>query len=735
MGFSDLIGYGFTEGFLKVACYEYRKGARKSYANIPAPDDSRIVLISYDSIPEATRIEKGMPAKSDLIASTVIQGMIKRDPGVLEFYLNYRITTHELLEPRLAKEYQLAVAYLDWVAPATVTFARGLGYTGVDQLYQTVLELMLREKLSVWQITNLDRFKRKLTPFKALVKNPTQELRIEALESLVSKKYGMTNAAKIKSTNQQSVEMSDLILNIYSDPCKYSVEDTHLIYTNIAKTKYELYIKSEGKEGWNEKCFVTAQTVHNLLQDPSNKQVWYLPRFGQKAYKNAYEKNTKTLAASFAFAKVVIDGTPLHRYYMDHSSVFQRVHVYFVLDEYSWCILGVGISLKGENSWQVIQALRASCQNASLFAGIEGKAFIPLEVLSDNSAPNSSYVVKNAYQVMGTVDMRASVGNAKAKRVEPFNRHFNSRWMKFRKGFTGSMMSTDKNNQVNEEELQRLVRSKDLPTLAETLQDLQEDVQNWNNDRSWKNEGIAEELRKSPIEKFRDSFLANVSRQRELTPTMDIEAFYWTPATAVQVPDTTSGARGKKTVHQPSLYTYTNNGFQIRRKSPLTGEDLHLEFDVIDPAFNAQYIGQQFMLKIEPLTNDHAYLFLDGRPVVDSEGNRIIAQSRQTIHAATADREAGEGKKLADIQAKKKEQKRIVQSRLESVKTHVKQIGVTEGDIINPRLFGMKESIDSLKIERAERLANGSRYQAIEQPDPEQENEPVTTKKLNRYEL
>jgi hypothetical protein len=729
LSISEMESMGFSKTFLYTATKEYRKGQRKSYANMLDPDDNSISLVSYDSIPESTRIEKAMPGKADLISSHVIKDMIKKDPDARAFYLDI---PHA--HPK-ASEYQTTVSYLDFVAPATLTFARSLGYDGVDPLYQTIMQLMLQEKLSVWQITNLDRFKRKLSPFKAYFKNPTEQARKKALNSLVSKQYGKKNAAKIKSDDQQAKEMRAVILNIYADPKKYSVEDTHLIYTNIAKKKYQEYIDSKGKEGWNEKCFVTAQTLHNVLQDPANKQVWFLSRFGGKVYKNTYEPNTKTLAASFAFAKVVIDGTPLHRYYMDHNSVFQRVHVYFVLDEYSWCILGVGISLKGENSGQVLQALRASCQNAALFAGIADKAYIPLEVLSDNSAPNSSYVVKNAYEVMGTIDMRASVGNAKAKRVEPFNRHFNSRWLKYHKGFTGSMMSTDKNNQVNEEELQKLVRSKDLPTLEETLRELQDDVQNWNHDRSWKNEGVAEELRRSPIEKFRDSFLKTLDRQRELTPTMDIEAFYWTPAKAVQVPDTHAGtSRKMRTVYQPTVYQYTNNGFRIQRKSPLTGEDLNLEFDIVDPEFNARYIGQEFTLKIEPNSSDHAYLYQNGRPVCDDQGNRIKAERKEVIHAATADRVEGEGKRLAAKQQAKKAQKQLVKSRLEDIKQEVKAIGITESDIINPRLFGMKDHIDRVKIARAEALVNSR--QELAEPEIKDEVEPKKeSETINRYEL
>lgn len=459
----ELKTYGFSPDFLKTATKEYRKGNKPSYHNIPDPQDNRFCLVSYDGIPEKTRLEKGVPEKTELVKQGLIKGQLQPDTKALAFFLDNPHTN------QWAKDYQMITAYLMYAAPATVSFARELGFSGVNGFYQTIIDLMQAEKFEAWNISNLDRFKRKLSPFKKACKSNLEADYKKALSTLISKKYGLKNAAKVVAKDSQSEEIKGVLIKIYADPQKYSIEDAHLTYMHIAKRKFEEYTATNGRKGWNDKCFITAQTIANFLYDPAIQQVWYPKRHGNGEYKNKFERVTKRIAATYSNAKWVIDGTPLHRYFQDGDSAFNRVHVFFVLDESTWCILGVGISLIGESSGQILQALRAASHNAGIMAGDE-KLYIPYEVQSDNSSANHYDAIKNAYEVIGTVHRPSRVGNSKAKTAEPLNKHFFARWMKFREGFTGSMgMSTDINNKVNQDRLTEIVRKNNYLTLKTPL--------------------------------------------------------------------------------------------------------------------------------------------------------------------------------------------------------------------------------------------------------------------------
>lgn len=735
--YTELSVYGFSESFLWKACNEHRNGSRKSYANTPDPDDARICLVQYNSIPSQTRQDKGMPEESELIASQVIPSLIQRSHEVLDFYkapnLPQAIRDH-------ASEFQTAVAYLDWVAPASLTFARSYGFEGVDPLYTAVIRLMLAEKLSIWNITNLDRFKRKLSPFKKWSKNPSEITRKQALNSLVSKQFGKKNAAKVLANDPQTEEMQSAIVIIYSDPIKFTINETYIKYLEKAAQQFQLYQHTKGKEGWDKRCFITEQTVANFLHREEIQQVWFAPRHGDKVAKDVYERNTKRLPASFSNAKWVMDGTPLHRYFQSEDSVFNRVHVYFILDEASWYVLGVGISLIGETSGQVLQALRAASQRVGIILGDE-KLYVPFEVQTDNSSANQSFQVKEAIRLMGATHRPAGVGNSKSKIVEPFNKHFFARWMKFRKGFTGSMgMSTKLDNKINQEVLTKAVVKKELPDLLQTLNELQEDVQHWNNDRTWNNAGVPEQDRKSPFEKFKASLQTTADRQKTISEHLGVEAFYYMPTRAKQVKDVSGSKRKMKTIHIPQEYKYTNSGITVERQNPFDGKKIKINLDVPDPDFNSRYISSKFTLKIEPLNYDHAYLFKDGKPVLDQEGKWIKAINRELFHSAMADHTEGEAKRLAEHEQIKKDQKALTVSRFELHALRAKKLGLEVGKIENPRLFGQKEVTDGLKIAASEQLVNPNRYHLEKDQEHEHEELEIPTEEkdspsFNRFAL
>jgi transposase InsO family protein len=661
----------------------FRKGAGKSWE---CKYINNVTHINYDSIPEKTKTQYGLPVKEKYIienAQNKIEESLRLDWKALEYYKSNERSYKD------AAELQEIAAWLMLCAPVNRSAARGLGFESVDNFYKEVINLMLSRNYRTWKLTNLDKLKRKISPFYKLVKRfpdvdfiAEKELHEdykEALETIISKKVGLRNAAKINKDDQQAEEMQARLIQLYSDPRKLTIEQTHLAYLKTSNLKHREYLESEGKSGWDNKCFITTQTISNYLYRPDVQQIWYAKRHGQKAANNIFERNTKRKPASFANAKWVIDGTPWHRYYVHNGYTYQRLNVFVVLDAHSWCVIGFFVSFQ-EDARQVLGALRAACM-------VSGH--IPHELQSDNSKAIQSWHVQNAVDILSRYNIPTRPGNAKAKMIEPFFSHFNDRILKFRKGYTANPFSKAQDGKINPDHLQQLIKAKQIPTIEQAIAEMKEDFNLWNNH---------EFNGSTPLEKYRKSMEETREFQREFTEGLDVEAFWITPGKMKQVPASDRQRQKMISVFNPHEYTFTNNGIEVQI------DKQKYSFDVPNADFNSKYIGQKFTLKIEPENKSKALLYLDGKPLIEN-GQHVMALPTHLFANAIVDRQEGEEKLIKEYQDIKKEQKELSKQSFDRFISIAHASGTHE--IPMAKDIYDKALVNAQKAEIGERIANG----------------------------
>ncbi|MEO1255985.1 MAG: transposase family protein, partial [Bacteroidota bacterium] len=387
LNWEELTHFGIPQATLKSGVDRNRKGAT-SYINQKLDGRNYIELIS---IPEDTRIAHNIPTEEELlqeIQTAKLKDLYRVDEKCFDIYFNSP-------EKENAQDLSELAAWFMLCAPMKLRKAKDYGYSSVDGFYQDVINLTISSQLK-GSVTNLRIFKNKLKPFKAYFKDYPTHFRSDhpdyfltshqihpqyesALRSLISKKHGMKNAARLESksaNDKQAEEMQALILSAYSNPMKLNFEQVWAGYMHEAAKMMRLHEETNGSEGWDKRCEISKQTMKNWLYKPEIRQMWYPKRHGKKPAADLFKVVTKRKVASFANAKWVIDGTPIPMYFSHNGHNYNRLNAFIVLDEYSWAVIGYALDFS-ENSENVIKALRKACKLTNC---------MPYEIQSDNAS-------------------------------------------------------------------------------------------------------------------------------------------------------------------------------------------------------------------------------------------------------------------------------------------------------------------------------------------------------------
>lgn len=691
LSFADLIEFGFSEEYLSKKCSQYRSGEISSYANIPNPKDARVKLVQYTSIPARAITEKNIPSEAQLRAQHAdqnIEDAVKEFAGLrLDMALNYFKANPNTYQH--AQELAQQSVWLLFLAAVKPTQAKALGCGSVEELHIKAIELINRKGWTRWKVESLQRFTRKIKPFRALYKKPlngnyTVDDLHQALDTLVHKGYGNKNREKLGEEQQA------LIFQLYSNgSVKPTIDQVYMIYLQKAGEMI-----AAGK--WTTDALVGISTVKAFLYRDDIRQAYWKPRFGTQQYRSNYEMITKRKRATFANALWIIDGTPAHQYYMDGNYAYARINVFVVLDAHSWCVLGFYID-ENETHQQVKGALRAA---ATLTGGL-----LPYQIQSDNGSAISGYFGRTCIETIAPYFTPAQPGNARSKAVESFFKHFNQSVARFYPGFTHSpVMANNINNKPNPDALQQQIKDKTIPTKEEAVKQLHEMFTVWNHKPF---NGV-----KSPLEKYRESLSETTHLQRKLTQEILIDAFYEMPGKLKQVKGL--DADGKmKTIQSfvPTEYPYTNEGIEIiLDKRTYT-------FKTDDPDFNARFIGKRFCVKYDPQDpSQQIYLYENtregARPFI-FDNQHACLKSPFLFAQALVDRTDGEAKKLSDHLQSKKAQRSLAEEKAQRFIDITKENGtftpLTPGNAFD------KKVLTAAKQALTEKIINGNDYRITDE--------------------
>lgn len=636
----------FSQASIWKHASEYRTGIKTAYANIPDPTDKRACLIEYASIPEATRVAKGMPTPAQLWQQYYLSLLPSLSPD--EQARNY-FEQHDDVKA-WCQELAHIAAYLRYLADLSADnkLLKEAGWSRLGDLYNTALEVMNSQGWSTWKCSNAQVLKRKIRPFKGCLKTDNLSLH-RALDTLRSNKV----VAKIGNDNGRCLndEQTSCIVTFYSNPGKPNkptIQQTYDYYLRVASEKI-----SCGE--WHKRALVDYKTLVNLLNDPQIKQEYWAERHGGKAYHDRYAIVTKRRRASYANALWVIDGTPPHLYHLDPLAGMAavRLNSFWIIDAHSWCILGFFIREGGESTGMVLGALRAAC----MLSG-----FMPHQIQYDNSSAITSWHAQHAIKAISAIQTPAAVGNARSKVIEPFFHQLNQRVMSTFPNYTGNPFARKLDNQANREGLAELVRLKDMPLIDEAVRQLHLIASIWNN-------LPARKSGKDPLSIYKESVAATLDKQRKYSATIELDAFWTMPGKMKQVPIMEAGRKRMVSTFLPDDKTYRADGINLMI------EGRKYEFIVDDVAFNSRYIGQQFQVKYDPMEPERGlYLYRNGQPFLFNNKHMMLSEQYRYAQAI-ADREDGECKRLHEHLGKKKLQKAEAKERLNARK----QQAITQG--------------------------------------------------------
>jgi hypothetical protein len=284
--FSDLLTWGLTENTIFSGCQRHRAGAA-SWAHIPDPFDKRRVLISYDTIPAATRAK--LPTKAELLAylkdeqtqlrvtelavagSALLALQAKTvQPTDYNFFFTragLTATPDASVEVKAAQLTQ-AAGWLRLLAGLTERHQlRALGFERKEEVREAVLNEVIPLNLYGLRVNNVRVLQQKELAFtKALVlgsageKNLTvhelkQEAHQRALLTLVPKRAGIRNAqkvGKVKDENGAKVPLSDRVdggewhantmMHLFMNPgsgAKFDLKEVHRRYSRLCAERGE----------------------------------------------------------------------------------------------------------------------------------------------------------------------------------------------------------------------------------------------------------------------------------------------------------------------------------------------------------------------------------------------------------------------------------------------------------------------------------------------------------------
>jgi len=681
-----------AHGYLWKACNYSRNGKGNSYHNIPDPKDQRRKLINYDTVPKATLEKYNIPSKEELLKNyqhRAIAEQIILDTKDLNFFLNIP-KAHPL-----ASEYADVASWHKWAAKDAMAYGKSMAMESVDDVYSICIDLMNKRGWRTWKINNLRKFKDSIKPFKEVLKGKnTPE---EALQTLISAKFGTNNAAKLLI----EPAAQNLLIQLYSDPKKLSFTQTFIMYKLQAQANVLKGI-------WSEKTLITEATVENYLKRPDVEQLWYLGRHGLQAWRRKFDHVTKRIPASFANAKWVLDGTQFPLYYQEGNSAYARLNVFVVLDEHSWCIVGFMVS-ESENSEQVRKSLLMACK----LNGV-----VPYQIQYDNSSAIQSIRSQMVIQSIAKYGTATEVGNARAKVIEPFFKQLFARILKLEYGYAFSpVMGKTIDSAQNRDALQVQIKAGLIPQGRQAAIDTLVNVFNTWNSHDFNGS--------TPLSKYRKSMEETKEIQREFTHMMEVEAFWEMAGEFSKVKVIVDGKQKLETQFVPTDYTYTNSGLRIE-----IGKVKH-DFDLLNADWWSKAIGEKYNVKYDPDKMEKVYLYKDGKPVESEKGELMYLTPKVALHSAIVDHTEGEMARIREANTLRKDHKKAI------LKKHSNTIELTKQDgTYTPVTLGNmypKELMNAAKTLTLEAM-NGTYIEANEPTVSKTETvevEPVL--KVDRY--
>lgn len=602
---SELESCGVSKGYLKralagqrkgeVYCWEHHKVGRKVYIHYDA------LLDKYkDAVKErfCNGIEPSvyLKDKEENKQQSQLTAIANQLPTLLETDTEEIEVLHNtgLYTPTEAQQLARAAAWLRLLNEYDTKRVRSLGYKSVNDFREEVFKHCLNEQnaephaLIKWKKGNINNLR-------VLLRNARKYEQI-GIQALIHKGVGNVNREKADTVAHAKM------VELYSNPVKYSYEDTAMMYNDWAE--------ANGKE------LMTTSAIKAYLNIPKVKKVWYYKRHGKLAADNDLQQMMNRRTPSFPDALWSIDGTTMQLYYRaDNGKVQSDLYVYFVTDAHTGAIIGYSVAF-AETQGMVMEALK----NTLYTHGNK-----PYQLQYDNSSANIANAVQGMMSNMSRVHFPCEPYKGRGKYVESIIGHFQQQVLRKRENFKGGNVDVRSlNSKANPELLKEISKTEGaLPTFAEVINKFEQAVTEWNN-RGEKRDQYGRFIGDSKIHKY----------------------------------ETIQHEKRTKLNHFDKLSLFN---IQLKHPKPYTTEGIKLElngqklkFIVPDPdsvgdfIFANEHLGEKFEVKIN-LENTQVCTLL--------QKGKVVAHGYEKEHyaACVADMKDGEKAKIIMFKQKREE--------------------------------------------------------------------------------
>ncbi|WP_435138832.1 hypothetical protein [Formosa sp. A9] len=360
------------------------------------------------------------------------------DRGAFDFYVAHRYgdSNEKKLDLKLVEEYTYNASVLNTVIEMKNNrkdYAKALGYTKLDIWQSLSNDVNAFREVAHTLPASKDGLRRKATAYAKALNLSKQN----AYKTLISGKLQNSNAKKV-TEKEQKVFLDELIY-------KHTNLDNELICT--------LYNTVAEKMDWKT---ITAMTVSNRKKEKNI--IAHAARNGVKSLKNnVLMQNTRTNPDT-PMLYWTLDGWDVELLYQKttindkgHSvtTYHNRLTVVVVLDTFNNYPIGYAIG-----THETPELIKSALQNAMQHAReLFGDFYMPYELQMDNYAFKT---LKSTYKEITKKISPASVGNAKAKKIEPYFNQINKKYCKLLNNWSGHNTNSGSKNQPNSEYLNKI---------------------------------------------------------------------------------------------------------------------------------------------------------------------------------------------------------------------------------------------------------------------------------------
>lgn len=392
---------------------------RRASRNTPA-------LASYDSMPDRFKesiIEKIGGNPYDIVRLNILEDYIEPSTEASDFFESYKLSDGRYLPKQTRQEYYTnAILYdaikrliADKVSPKKVRGGK------VSHSWQSISKYVQGLDRTVYPHTLVSHFSR--------LRENYNKYQTDGYETIIHKNFANQHAAKIDDQVKES-----LVIELLADPRNFDNERIARLYNQVAENA-----------GWQK---ITGHTIANR-RDKYDLEI-HAGRRGMVSLSNEKLMQVKRFAPTRPLYYWTLDGWDVELLYQavknGVTTYTNRVTVVVVLDPCGKYPIGYAVG-----THETPELIQAALRNAARHtAELFGSMYRAHQLQSDR------YAIKKMtplYEAMAKLSTPAKARNAKSKVIEPYFKYLNTEYCQLFRNWSGYGITSDKDNQPNEEAL------------------------------------------------------------------------------------------------------------------------------------------------------------------------------------------------------------------------------------------------------------------------------------------